>query len=289
MLRNVISRFHQNGYGRQYRYYVLQDNSWNAFATSGFVTPDLVCVLSGLLNDMPNEDALAGVVAHEIIHNDKKHGIKKQTTSLLIFGTLWALNKNKKEWDTTQANLFATIVQQGFSRVEEYESDREGLFLMAKCGYNPDALIQMWRSKVGDIRMMKVFLSHPPSSDRIQELEKHKQRIRRSPDGSVTIERDFTDTLSPMEKRLYNATALATYTFGGYFLAAAYNYDFDFSKITARNSFPDAGYYALAGFALGLVIPTDLAGTGAMFASTKGNVSVGVGLQPRGIGLSVRF
>lgn len=287
MLQNVIQRFQQKGYGRNYRYYVLEDNSWNAFATSGFSTPDIVCVLTGLLKDMPNEDALAGVVAHEIVHNDKRHGIKKQTAALLVFGTLFALNKNKKQWDSTQANMFATIVLQGFSRVEEYEADREGLFLMAKCGYNPDALIQMWRGKVGDIRMLKVFLSHPLTSDRIEQLEKHKQRIRYNPDGSVSIAPDPYDTLSPFQKRINNGGALAGTVFGGYFLAKAISYEFDLSKITSRNSFPEATYYALAGFALGLVIPTDLAGTGSMYASRKGTVAVG--FNPRGVGLTVRF
>lgn len=287
MFNQVIARFHQNGFGRNYRYYVLESSEWNAFATSGFTTPDIVCVQTGLLHTMPSEDALAGVVAHEIIHNDKRHGIKTQTNQLLVLGAIFAISSKKKTIDSTKASMFAQIVMNGFSRVDEYEADREGLFMMAKCGYNPDAVVQMWRSKVGDFRMLKVFMSHPLTSDRVSQLEKHKQRIRHNPNGSITIDRDYTDTLSPTQKRVYNASALATYTFGGYFLASAYDYDWDFSKITARNSFPDATYWALAGFAVGLIIPTDLAGTGAMFANKSG--TLGVGLTKHGVGIIAKF
>ena len=71
-----------------YRLAILDSNEINAFATSG----GHIFVTRGLINAAKSEDALAGVIAHEIAHIQLKHGIKaiknsRITQAILVTGT----------------------------------------------------------------------------------------------------------------------------------------------------------------------------------------------------------
>ena len=60
-----------------------------------------------------------------------------------------------------------------YSRGNEIEADRIGLFYMAKAGYDPRAAVELWKKAAAHKKdYTSIFASHPASGARARELEK---------------------------------------------------------------------------------------------------------------------
>ncbi len=60
-----------------YRFSIIRSNSINAFAVpSGYIF-----ITTGLINMASDEDELAGVIAHEVVHIVKKHSLESISES----------------------------------------------------------------------------------------------------------------------------------------------------------------------------------------------------------------
>ena len=80
---------------------------------------------------------------------------------------------------TAGSNLFGQFFSAGYnvyapsySRKNESEADRIGLFYMAKAGYDPRAAVIVWKraaQKRGDAA--SIFASHPSNGERAKQLE----------------------------------------------------------------------------------------------------------------------
>jgi predicted Zn-dependent protease len=137
-----------------YRVAILDSNEINAFATSG----GHILITRGLINLARSEDALAGVIAHEIAHIQLQHGIKairnsRITQALLITGTATAgaatgmnVTELTNVFNESVGEIVQTMVNSGYSQTQEFEADTTAMALMAAAGYNPSGLIEMLRS-----------------------------------------------------------------------------------------------------------------------------------------------
>jgi len=134
-----------------YHVAILDNNEINAFATSG----GHIFVTRGLINAAKSEDALAGVIAHEIAHIQLQHSIKairnsRATQALLITGTSAAgayagmdVNQLTDIFNETIGEIVTTLVNNGYSRDQEFEADNTAMSLMASAGYSPSGLVDM--------------------------------------------------------------------------------------------------------------------------------------------------
>jgi len=134
-----------------YHVAILDSSEVNAFATSG----GHILVTRGLISAAKTEDALAGVLAHEVAHIQLKHSIKairssRITQALLVTGTSAAgaatgLNVNQLTdiFNESVGEIVQTLVNNGYSKTQEYDADNTALKLMAGAGYNPQGLIDM--------------------------------------------------------------------------------------------------------------------------------------------------
>jgi predicted Zn-dependent protease len=134
-----------------YHVAILDSNEINAFATSG----GHIFLTRGLVSVAKTEDALAGVIAHEIAHIQLQHSIKAIKTSritqaLVVTGTSAAgaasgydVNEMTSVFNETIGDIVGTLVNNGYSQAQEFEADSTALSLLAGAGYNPSGLIDM--------------------------------------------------------------------------------------------------------------------------------------------------
>ena len=152
---------------------VVEDETVNAFA----LPAGYIFVHTGLLAYVENDGELAGVLAHEIAHVDRKHSmnaIKRQLGMALLFQLFFS---DAGEEMAKIGNLALNLTQLGYGREAEYEADRYGVFFMEKAGYSRDEILNFWRRLVvqsgggKDPAILQLFSTHPPTAERIKKLE----------------------------------------------------------------------------------------------------------------------
>jgi len=158
-----------------YRFRVLNSKDLNAFALPG----GNMYIFSGLLNRLKNDNELAAVMAHEIVHVRKEHWARmaaaSQTRSLGLSVLLGATGADK-DWYNA-AGVVNGLMDLRYSRKDEDEADGEGLNNMVAAGYNPNGMLQLFQvlqsaeKSGGTPAFMR---DHPLTSDRIR---KTRQRI----------------------------------------------------------------------------------------------------------------
>ena len=165
-----------------YHFLILDSAAINAFAAPG----GLVFVSRGLLRCADSEDAVAAILAHEIGHVVKQHGLKAIKTARFKDAGL-AIGKAAVEelgsaelakvtaaFSGTIDDITSTLVNSGYSRGAEKEADLAAVEILKRSGYDPNALVRMLvvmksRLKPGGPDFAK---THPDPEDRIAEIRK---------------------------------------------------------------------------------------------------------------------
>jgi len=134
-----------------YHVALLDSQEINAFATSG----GHIFITRGLVSSAKSEDALAGVIAHEIAHIQLQHSIRAIKTSritqaLMVTGvsvagvvTGYDVNEMTSIFNESVGDIMGTLVNSGYSQAQEFEADAKAMSLLAGAGYNPSGLIEM--------------------------------------------------------------------------------------------------------------------------------------------------
>jgi predicted Zn-dependent protease len=175
----IFSGYHVN---------ILDSDEINAFATSG----GHIFITRGLIGCADSEDALAGVIAHEIAHIQLQHSIKAIKTSritqaLMVTGTSAVgvatdtdINELTDIFNESVGEIVATMVNNGYSRDQEFDADSTALSLMASAGYEPSSLIDMLRSleKNQGSHPGGFNKTHPSPAQRIGNAEKSTARYQ---------------------------------------------------------------------------------------------------------------
>lgn len=147
----------------------------NAFATLG----GHIVIHRGVLSEMPHENALAMVMAHEIAHIKHRHPIVASGRGLTVGLALAAIGGFTDSSATgALINILGTGSISSFSRGQESEADAEALTaLNAYYGHVHGAadLFEALndRSEVG--KLLEFFGTHPADEDRIGAIEKFAQ------------------------------------------------------------------------------------------------------------------
>jgi predicted Zn-dependent protease len=176
-----------------YHVAILDSTEINAFATSG----GHIFVTRGLINAARSEDALAGVIAHEIAHIQLQHSIKairnsRVTQALMVTGTSAAgaatgynVNQLTDIFNESVGEIVTTLVNNGYSRDQEYQADNTAMSLMAAAGYNPSGLLDMLRQLSSVQTSSSGFgKTHPTPAQRITNAEKTVGSYRVTDTGS---------------------------------------------------------------------------------------------------------
>lgn len=155
-----------------WRFAVLNTDEVNAFAAPG----GYIYVTKGLLKMCQTESELAGVVAHEMGHVDKKHSVRQAEKSGLMTALVIGMGLYKKTQKAAPiAAIAAYFANLKFSRDDEYQADACAVKYMHASGYNPQGLLTFFEKINKDSKASKVtkyFSTHPPTTDRINAVKK---------------------------------------------------------------------------------------------------------------------
>jgi predicted Zn-dependent protease len=187
---------------------VIDSDEVNAFALPG----GFFYVNSGLILRAQEESELAGVMAHEISHVTARHGTKNATKGqilqlatipLVLLGPAGLAGYGLYEG----LNIALPLTFLKFSRDAEREADFLGLQYMYKAGYDPNAYVTFFERIQADEKrrpgtIPKVFSTHPPTPERIDNAQKEIARILPNrPEYIVT-----TSEFDGVKERLRNIT-----------------------------------------------------------------------------------
>ncbi len=185
-----------------YHFLIMDSDDINAFAAPG----GFIMVSRGMLKCCKSEEALAGVLAHEIGHVELNHGLQaidksRLTAAATILGTEAAKNLGGKDLaDLTKAfensisDITATVMNSGYARKFEFQADKAAVIILNRAGYNPNGLVSMLKQmernlKPGGLDFAK---THPAPQDRIAELTK---LIGSAPSAAPERQERFTDSM----------------------------------------------------------------------------------------------
>jgi Zn-dependent protease with chaperone function len=147
---------------------ILDDPQINAASAGG----GEFYVTRGLL-EKANDTHLAGVLAHELAHDDLRHVAKAQT-----LGTGLSVGMVLLDQIFPGAGVIAPIagrlVMNKYTQTEEYAADRHGAEILQKAGMAPTAMADTleWLMQTEGTSSGGFFSTHPATGDRIQALRR---------------------------------------------------------------------------------------------------------------------
>ena len=175
-VEEIVARLaaHAGAEGHELRVTVVASDDVNAFALPG----GRITVLTGLLRESESGEQVAGVIAHEIAHVTRRHGVRNLAHRAGISLALQLLVGGDAEaWTVLAADAAALAHQSHYSREQESEADIEAVRTMARAGFDPAALAGFFRVMQraeggGPSPAVASWLStHPDHAERIARVE----------------------------------------------------------------------------------------------------------------------
>lgn len=169
-----------------YHFAIIESDQINAVSAPG----GFIFVSSALLKQVPDEDGLAAVLAHEVAHVVKRHGVgavsnAKLFSALTDFSRQTAsiagsqisspvdLGPITEVFTESVSGVTETLLSKGFDRRQEYAADLYAAELLRRAGYDPQGLVRVL--KIIELSSASHaggwFATHPDPADRIEELE----------------------------------------------------------------------------------------------------------------------
>jgi beta-barrel assembly-enhancing protease len=159
----------------KYQWFLKDDATVNAFALPG----GIVVVNSALVDKADSAEELAGVIAHEIQHVEKRHSLQQ-----MIHSAGWAAVLMVAMGDVSAiAGIF--VHQAGtlrHSRALESEADSEGMRSLVKAGISPNGMAhffeKMQEEESADGGLASDLLSsHPAPADRLEAMHELASKL----------------------------------------------------------------------------------------------------------------
>jgi predicted Zn-dependent protease len=161
----------------RWEFAVIDDKTPNAFAMPG----GKIGFNTGMFAFTPTDDDIAVILGHEVAHVLCRHGAERVSQGLVMAASVAVADQatRNKSQSTRNAWMVAlpAVAQVGvmlpYSRFHESESDKLGLFFMARAGYNPEAAPGFWSrfAAKGGSKTPEFLSTHPSDSTRIANLK----------------------------------------------------------------------------------------------------------------------
>lgn len=141
---------------------VDDDAVLNAFATPG----GQVYVYTGLLKALDSDDALAGVIGHEIAHAAERHSTRQLTK---IYGVSVLAEVLLEEDQQRLGEIAATLADLSFSRADERDADEHSVAYLCETPYAADG-VALFFEDLEDGPIPAFLSTHPSSESRVEDV-----------------------------------------------------------------------------------------------------------------------
>ncbi|WP_439108995.1 M48 family metalloprotease [Halomonas flagellata] len=169
---------------------LVESRMLNAFAVPGGV----IGVNAGLFAFADEEAALVSVLAHELGHLSQRHYARSlaraeqtqiPTMAAMLAGMLIAAGGGGDAGIGVAMGSQAAFIQDqlAYSRRFEQEADRIGLQAMAQAGYDPQAMVRMFRAMQRMASLQggnppEFLLTHPVTESRLSDTQDRASQLR---------------------------------------------------------------------------------------------------------------
>jgi predicted Zn-dependent protease len=165
---------------------VIDHKMVNAFALAG----GKMYVTTGMLDFVKTDVELAGVIAHEMVHADRKHVVIQtaRNNRMTLLAILAAVASKGEGAALLAANVLHVAVMGAYSIDIEKEADAFGIDALARAGYNPVGMLTV-QERLKEDRLKRpeinpgIYQTHPEVDERIAAAEKYLR------DRDIPIER----------------------------------------------------------------------------------------------------
>lgn len=130
-------------------------------------------VTTGLLRKA-NDQHLAGVLAHEVAHDDLRHVAKQQRVQTGVAIGMVILDQIIPG-SGQLAPVAGTLISRAYGRQEEYQADAHGAELLKRAGHSPKVMEETltWLLQTEGGSEGGFFSTHPATDDRIAALRRN--------------------------------------------------------------------------------------------------------------------
>ena len=167
--------------GRSFTFFVVPDNSVNAFAAPG----GFIGIHTGLMLTSEAESELASVMAHEIAHVTQRHILRNferskrmsipMTAAMIAAGLLGVADPSAGSAAIMAVQAGNVQMQLDYSRAHEAEADNLGMQTLVNAGFDPNAMprfferLQIAGRFYGGDQIPEFLRTHPITVSRIAD------------------------------------------------------------------------------------------------------------------------
>lgn len=159
-----------------YEIRLIREESPNAFSLPG----GIIFFTTGMLEFVHSDSEIAAILAHELIHADRRHVMiqlaRNQKISLVALAVMIA--SKGQAIPTILANVAQVTMSNSYSRDLEREADIKGLDVLYAAEFPPSAMVTVMEG-LSEEELKKpyvdpgIYRDHPEISDRISYLLDH--------------------------------------------------------------------------------------------------------------------
>ncbi len=152
---------------------VVRENMINAFSLPG----GIVYFTTGMLDFLRTDAEIAAIMAHELVHADRRHAVIQAARSTKISAAALALMIASRGAAAPMilTSMLQVAVTNSYSIELEKEADKEGFKILVSAGFPPAAMVTVLEAMLFD--QMKrpnidlgVFMTHPEVAERIDYI-----------------------------------------------------------------------------------------------------------------------
>ncbi len=147
---------------------INDDTTLNAFCAPG----GFIYFYTGILKYLESEDQLAGVMAHEMAHADKRHSTDAMTRE---FGAQLLLDLVFGQGKGQLARIATGVANLSYGREAEKESDEFSVRWLYNTSYNPvggAGFFEKMQKQGQGVKIPEFLSTHPNSDSRIADMKK---------------------------------------------------------------------------------------------------------------------
>jgi len=189
LMKQILDHWPEELKGYDYRIQIIRDDKINAFAVAG----GNLYFSTGMLQMIETDEELEAILAHEIAHVERRHMLRAfkdyqlKKAKLALVSSLLTLTAAVSESDlgialagiATDLGSFAVEFSRiGFGRDQEQEADMFAQIYLRGVGKDLqpmlaalDKLATNSKTRIGYVRQVNAFSSHPDLLSRISQIE----------------------------------------------------------------------------------------------------------------------